>query len=140
MTLLLTAEPLAACADAAHAQCRVVQRLLTSERGPFILPGPVPEDVDARLSAHAGPRARRGFFEDLVARRFHVERLTPRDVPQIEQIERDYAELELDLTALAVVVVAARVRCTRIVTFDEAPYRAIRPLYGDEFTLLPGDA
>jgi len=140
MTLLLTAEPLAACADAAHAQCRVVQRLLTSERGPFILPGPVPEEVDALLSARVGPRARRGFLEDLVRRRFQVERLTTRDVPQLEQIERDYAELDLDLAALAVVVVAARVRCTRIVTFDEVRYRAIRPLYGDAFTLLPADA
>ena len=139
MTLVLAAEPLLACADADNAHCRAVQRLLTSATGPFILPGPVPEQVDALLSAHAGPRARRGFFEDLVARRFQVERLTSRDVAQIEQIEREYAELELGLAEKAIVIVAARVRCTRIVTFDEQPFRAIRPLYGDAFTLLPAD-
>ncbi len=139
MTLVLAAGPLLACADAADARCRIVQRLLTTDSGPLILPGPVPEEVDALLSAHVGPAARRGFFQDLVARRFHVERLTSRDRPQIEQIERDYAELELGLAELAIVIVAARVRCTRIVTFDEEPFRTIRPLYGNAFTLLPAD-
>ncbi len=139
MTLVLAAEPLVACADAGDAQCRAVQRLLLAERGPFILPGPVPEEVDALLSARVGAHARRGFFEDLAARRFHVERLTSRDVPQLERIERQYSELGLGLAEMAMIVVAARLRCTRIVTFDERSFRQIRPLYGDAFTLLPAD-
>ena len=138
--LVLAAEPLVACADAAHAHCRAVQQLLLSARGPFVLPGPVPREVDALLAAHVGPHARRGFFEDLAARRCHVEPLTARDAPQLDRIESEYAELELDLAQMAIVVVAARLRCTTIVTFDEQPFRAIRPLYGDAFTLLPADA
>ncbi len=140
MTLVLAAEPLVACADAGDARCRAVQRLLMSEQGPFILPGPVPEEVDALLCARVGERARRGFLEDLVHRRFEVVRLTSGDVPQLERIEREYAELGLGIAELAMIVVAARLQCTRIVTFDERAFRQIRPLYGDAFTLLPADA
>ncbi|MBW3652226.1 MAG: hypothetical protein KY433_01270 [Actinobacteria bacterium] len=139
MTLVLAAPPLVACADAGDARCRVVQALLRGERGALVLPGPVPKQVDALLAERVGPHARRGFFQDLAARRFHVEPLTSHDVPQLERIEREYPELALGLSEMAMIVVAARLRCTRIVTFDEQRFRQIRPLYGDAFTLLPAD-
>ena len=140
MTLVLAAEPLVACADIGHAQCLVIQQLLRSERGPIVLPGPVPEEVDALLTARVGPHARRGFFQDLARKRFVVERLTSRDIRALELLERDYAALELGLAEMAMVIVAARLECTRIVTFDETPFREIRPLFGPAFTVLPGDA
>ena len=89
MTLVLAAEPLVACADIDHAQCLVIQQLLMAERGPIVLPGPVPEEVDALLGARIGPHARRGFLQDLARHRFHVERLTRRDIATLEMLERD---------------------------------------------------
>lgn len=50
------------------------------------------------------------------------------------------ADGALGLAEMAVVIVAARLRCTPIVTFDEEPLRRIRPPYGDAFTLHPADA
>ena len=140
MTLVLAAEPLVACADIDHAQCLVIQQLLMAERGPIVLPGPVTEEVDALLAARIGPHARRGFFQDLARHRFHVERLTRRDIAALEMLERDYAELELNLAEMAMIIVAARLECTTLVTFDERPFRAIRPLFGPSFTVLPSDA
>jgi predicted nucleic acid-binding protein len=59
---------------------------------------------------------------------------------RIVMLERQYADLRPGLADLSVVVIAARLRATRILTFDERHFRAIRPLYGDAFTLLPADA
>ncbi|HWC27540.1 MAG TPA: hypothetical protein VG474_13210 [Solirubrobacteraceae bacterium] len=136
MTVILSAAALVACADSGHEQCRAVQRVLMHEQGPFVLPGTIAEEVDALLVRRV-PGARRGFFEDLVKRRFHVERLVRGDAPALERLEREYPELEIN--EMAIVIVAARLRCTRIVTLDEQPFRAIRPLYGEAFTLLPAD-
>lgn len=139
MTVILSTAALVACADSDHEQCRVVQRVLMREQGPFVLPGTTAEEVDALLVRRA-PDARRGFFEDLVKRRFHVERLIGGDAAVLDRLEREYPELELEINQMAIVIVAARMRCTRIVTLDEQPFRAIRPLYGRAFTLLPADA
>jgi hypothetical protein len=37
-------------------------------------------------------------------------------------------------------MLAARHRTTRLLTFDERHFRAVKPLYGKAFTLLPADA
>lgn len=140
MTVVIAAAPLVACADAGDSRCRAVQDVLLSERGPYVLPGPVAEQVDAGLGERVGQHARRGFFEDLARHRFHVERLTARDGAAVELLERDYAELGLGPAEIAIVVVAARLQCTRVVTFDERPFRAITPLWGHAFTVLPADA
>jgi predicted nucleic acid-binding protein len=44
------------------------------------------------------------------------------------------------LADLSIVVLAHRFRTTRIATFDERHFRALRPLDGGSFTLLPADA
>ena len=138
MTVVVSAAAVVACADRGHERCRAVQDVLLAEQGPFVLPGSVAEEVDALLAERV-PHARRGFFEDLVKRRFVVERLNRGDAPALDRLERDYAALDLGLEAMAIVVVAARLRCTRILTVEEHPFRTIRPLYGDAFTLLPAD-
>ncbi|HVL31270.1 MAG TPA: hypothetical protein VM299_03485 [Solirubrobacteraceae bacterium] len=140
MTVILAAAPIVACADAGDPRCGHTQGVLMAETGPYVLPGPVPEQIDALLAQRVGQHARRAFLKDLAAGRFRVERLTSRDVGALERLEREYASLELGLAELAIVVVAARLRCTRIVTFDEQPLRSVRPLYGDGFTLLPSDS
>jgi hypothetical protein len=39
-----------------------------------------------------------------------------------------------------VIVLAARYRTTRILSFDERHLRAVTPLHGDAFVVLPADA
>ena len=80
------------------------------------------------------------YLDDLAAGRFEVECLVPEDYARIAVLQRQYAALRPGLADLSIVVVAARARCTRLLTFDERRFRAIRPLYGDAFTLLPADA
>ncbi len=55
-------------------------------------------------------------------------------------VDARYADLDLGLADCALVVLAARHRTTRILSFDERHFRAIAPLHGTAFTLLPADA
>jgi len=45
----------------------------------------------------------------------------------------------MGLADLSVIVLAARYRTRRILTFDERDFRRVRPLDGDSFVLLPAD-
>jgi hypothetical protein len=62
------------------------------------------------------------------------------DYATIVDLEARCADLDLGLADCALIVQAARRRTTRILSFDERRFRAVTPLYGDAFTLLPADA
>ena len=62
------------------------------------------------------------------------------DYGTILELEARYADLELGLADCALVALADRHETTRILTFDERHFRAIKPLRGDAFTILPADA
>ena len=56
------------------------------------------------------------------------------------EFDRRYVDLNLGLADLSVAVIAQRLGTRRILTFDERHFRAVRPLQGGVFTLLPADA
>jgi len=60
--------------------------------------------------------------------------------PQRAAVGRVFqADLRLGLADLSVVVLAARLDTLRILTFDYRHFRAVRPLQGGSFVLLPMD-
>jgi predicted nucleic acid-binding protein len=54
-------------------------------------------------------------------------------------VER-YRDLRIGLADASLVVTAERHRTRRLLTFDERAFRAVTPLQGGAFTLLPGDS
>lgn len=96
----------------------------------------------APLVALADPDEPRrdAILADLAAGRFTVAGLEREDYATIIDLEARYADLALGLADCALVVLADRHRTTRIVTFDERHFRAVAPLRGDAFTLVPADA
>jgi len=114
--------------------------VLTDQHAPLVLSAPVSAEADYLLGRRIGEAARRGFLDDLAAKRFDVACLDEVEYGRIAALERHYADLRVGLADPSIVVLAARLRCTRILTFDERRFRAIRPLVGAAFTLLPADA
>jgi hypothetical protein len=86
----------------------------------------VPAEVDLLREVAAG-------VYDLVP--FGVEDL----VEATDLIER-YRDVRIGLADASVAVVAARMRTTRLLTLDQRHFRAVKPLWGTAFTLLPADA
>lgn len=114
--------------------------MLNEEPGPLVMPAPATAEVDHLLGRRFGRAARLAFISDLAAGRFQVEGLERDDHATVVELESRYADLELGLVDCSLIVLARRHRTDRILTFDERHLRAVTPLGGGAFTLLPADA
>lgn len=139
MTLILDAAALVAVADRNDSAQSTVENVLRAERGGLILPAQVSAEVDYLLGVRLGSAARRAFLDDLAAERFQVECPRPDEYRVIAELDRAYAALDLGLADASIVVLAHRFHTRRLLTFDERHFRAVRPLQGGSFTLLPRD-
>jgi predicted nucleic acid-binding protein len=140
VTLVVDAAPLVALADRRDPQRGAVERVLADEPGQLLMPAPVTAEVDYLLARRLGETARLAFLEDLAAGRFDVPCLDAADHGLVRDLERRYADLAPGLADLSLVVVAARARSSRLLTFDERHFRVLRPPDGGAFTLLPRDS
>ena len=139
MTLVLDAAPLVALADRADPMQATVEAALRDEPGDLVIPAPVCAEVDYLLGSRLGRVARMAFLGDLAAGRFTVTCLEPDDYSVVADLERKYADLDVGMADLAVVVLAGRLNTRRLLTFDERHFRALRSLEGAHFVLLPAD-
>ncbi|MHB1487445.1 MAG: type II toxin-antitoxin system VapC family toxin [Acidimicrobiales bacterium] len=139
MTLVLDAAPLIAVADRRDPMRSRIEELLREESGELVIPAPVTAEVDYLLGRRLGRVARLAFLDDLAAGRFTVACLEAGDHGVVADLERRYHDLDVGLADLSVVVVAGRSSTRRILTFDERHFRALGPLDGGQFILLPSD-
>ncbi len=139
MTVLLDAGPLVAFADASDPWFPRIEQLLRTVDGPLVIPAPVTAEVDYLLGRRLGRAPRRSFIADIAAGRFTVACLEREDYVTVGELDARYADLELGLADCALVVLADRYKTTHLVSFDERHFRAVRPLQGGAFTILPAD-
>ena len=139
MTLLIDTAPLVALADADEPRRDAILAAIQDEPGSLVIPAPTTAEIDYLLGQRLGDSARRAFLSDLAAGRFTVAALERDDYRTIADLESRYADLSLGLADCALVVLAHRYETTRILSFDERHFRAVTPLAGNSFTLLPAD-
>jgi uncharacterized protein len=137
--LVIDAAPLVALADEHEPRRDEILDLLRSERGSLFIPAPVTAEIDYLLGQRFGAPARRAFLEDLAARRYESPGLDATNYEAALELDRRYADLNLGLADLSVVVLAGRLGTRRILTFDQRHFRVVRPIQGGAFTLLPAD-
>lgn len=140
MTVVIDAAPLVAVADADDPAFAAVDNMLRSIDGPLVIPAPVTAEVDYLLGRRVGRAAQRAFLADLAVGRFNVACLEREDYAAIADVDARYADLRLGLADCSLIVLADRYETDRIVTFDERHFRAVTPLRGGTFRLLPADA
>lgn len=139
MTLIVDAGAVVAMHDRRDPMQAPAEQVLRSERGALVLPAQVTAEIDYLLVRRGGPAARHPFLDDLAAGRYRVECLVAEEYETVARLERSYADLAPGLADLSIVVLAHRFGTRRIATFDERHFRALRPLEGGTFTLLPAD-
>ncbi len=138
MTLIVDAAPIIAAADPADRFCDAVRALLTSEPR-LIIPAPVSAEIDYLLRKRSGASAARAFLDDIAQGLVEVVGLTPGEHSVARQIDQQYDSIGLGLADASVIVLASRFVTSRLLTFDERHFRAVRSLSGQPFTLLPFD-
>ncbi|MDQ3708645.1 MAG: PIN domain-containing protein [Actinomycetota bacterium] len=140
MTLIVDAAPLVALGDARDPAHEPVLHTLQSEPGDLVVPAPVSAEVDCLLRRRGGSLAARSFIQDVAAGRFRVEGLTRAEHGLVAELDERYDDLAVGFADLSVVVLAGRFGTRRVLTFDERDFRALTPLTGGSFMLLPADA
>jgi uncharacterized protein len=139
VTLIVDAAPLVALGDSRDPLHSRVGDLLRSEQGALVVPAPVSAEADYLIRRRGTAQAARAFLRDVAAGRFLVEGLTPDEQALAARLDEQYADLELGLADASVVILARRFRTTRLLSFDDRDFRAVTPLSGGHFTLLPHD-
>lgn len=139
MTLLIDAAPIVALADPDEPHRESILATLRDEPGDLVMPAPTTAEVDYLLGQRFGQAARRAFLNDLARGRFKIACLEREDYNTIIALDARYADLGLSLADCALVALAERHRTTRILSFDERHFRAVTPLDGEAFTILPAD-
>lgn len=139
MTLLIDTASLVALADASEPRRDEILAAVHDEPGSLIIPAPTTAEIDYLLGQRLGDTARRAFLTDLTAGRFIVASLEREDYATVADLDARYADLRLGLADCALIVLAHRHETTRLLTFDERHFRAVAPLSGGSFTLLPTD-
>jgi predicted nucleic acid-binding protein len=139
MTLLVDAGALYAQADRADPQHRAVVEILRAERGPLVTSQIAVAEADYLMLTRLCLDVELAFLEDLAAGTFIAECLSRDELGLALEIARRYRDLQLGVADAALVVLARRYRTRRLLTFDERAFRAVPPLQGGSFTLLPAD-
>jgi uncharacterized protein len=139
VTVVIDTGPLVAFGDANDPCFPQIDQLLRTVDGPLVIPAPVTAEVDYLLGQRVGRQPQRNFIADLAAGRFIVACLEREDYATIGRLDARYADLGLGLADCALVVIAHRYATDCIVSFDERHFRAVAPLAGGAFTILPAD-
>lgn len=134
--ILVDAAPIIALGDRGDPRRLGVRTFLRGERGPLVIPAPVTAEIDYMLSRRFGSSA--PFLVDLAEGTYHVECLEAHEYGRVAELAARYADLAPGLADLSLVVLALRLNTRRILTFDERHFRAMTPLQGGAFELLPG--
>jgi predicted nucleic acid-binding protein len=140
LTLLIDTGPLVALADLRAPLRDAILDVLRGETGALVIPGPATAEVDYLLGKYYGDAARRAFVADLAAARFAVACLERQEYSMINELEARYEGLQLGLVDCALLALADRFATNRLLTFDERHFRAVSPIQGGAFIILPADA
>ncbi|QIN81794.1 PIN domain-containing protein [Rubrobacter tropicus] len=139
MALIVDAGGLYAQADRADPAHEAVAEVLKEERGPLVTSGIAVAEADYLILNRLGFDVELASLDDLAEGTFILEALTRGDLDVARGLARRYRDLELGLADVSLVVLAKRYDTRRIVTFDERAFRAVTPLQGGSFTILPAD-
>jgi hypothetical protein len=139
VTIIVDTAPIVAMGDRRDSARERVRQLLLRSAEDLVVPAPVSAEIDYLLGVRGGAGARERFLVDLASGAYTVVCLEPREYGQLVDLNRQYSALDLGLADLSVVMLAARFHTLRILTFDYRHFRAVRPLQGGSFVLLPAD-
>jgi uncharacterized protein len=137
--IVLDTSGLLAALDADQRQHAPAREVLTADPGPLLLSPFVLAELDHLLLDRVGPRAEPALLEEVAGGAYDLVPFGVDAVAAAAQLVGRYAGLRIGLADASIAVIAAAAKTTRLLTLDERHFRALRPLWGEAFTLLPAD-
>lgn len=139
LALIIDAGALYAQANAIEPRHEDVVRVLRSERETLVTTELAVAEADYLILDRLGIDVELAFIDDLAAADFVVECLSRQELKAARDVVEQYRDLRIGLADASLVVLAKRYATRRILTFDERAFRAVTPLQGGTFTMLPAD-
>ena len=139
MALIVDAGALYAQADADEPRHGAVRAILEAEREALVTTELAVAEADYLILDRLGPEVELAFLDDLAEGTFLVECLDRAQLRAARDVVARYRDLRLGLADASLVVIAERYATRRLLTFDERAFRAVAPLQGGTFTILPAD-
>ncbi len=140
MALIVDAGALYAQADADEPRHAAVAAVVQSEREALVTSELAVAEADYLILERLGVDVELAFVDDLAEGTFVVECLTRDEIRTARALVERHRDLRIGLADASLAVLADRYGSTRLLTFDERAFRAMAPLGGGTFTLLPADS
>lgn len=134
---MVDASALVAQVDRADPTHEAMVRALVDEPGDLIVSPFVACEADHLILHRFGLDAELAFLRDLASGTYAIPDVAPRDLGVVSEVAERYRDLELGLADASIVVLAERFATTRVLTTDHRHFRALAPLGGGVFTVLP---
>ena len=139
MALVVDAGALYAQADRDDPGHEAVRAILEAERETLVTTELAVAEADYLILDRLGPDVELAFLDDLGEGTFVVECLDRAQLRRARDVVARHQDLRLGLADASLIVLAERYATRRILTFDERAFRAVPPLQGGAFTILPAD-
>lgn len=139
MALIVDAGALFAQADADEPDHAAIREALLSEREALVTTELAIAEADYLILDRLGQDAEAAFVDDLVQGTYLVACLDRTEMGQARDLLARYRDVRLGLADASLVVLAERYNTRRILSLDLRAFRAVSPLQGGSFTVLPAD-
>lgn len=135
----MDAGALYAQANLADPDHHAVVEVLDAETGPLVTCEAAAQEADYLIGDRLGIDVELAFLRDLAEGTFEVACLDLAERRAVADLATQYRDLRLGLADATLMVIAARLRTVRVLTLNTRHFRAVRPLFGAAFVVLPAD-
>jgi predicted nucleic acid-binding protein len=139
LALIVDAGALYAQADADEPGHAAIRAILEREREALVTTELAIAEADYLILDRLGPDVELAFLDDLAQGTYVVECLDQPQLRAARNLIARYRDLRIGLADASLVVIAERYASRRLLSFDERAFRAVAPLQGGSFTILPAD-
>ncbi|MGH8792353.1 MAG: PIN domain-containing protein [Stackebrandtia sp.] len=116
------------------AACRVFDNAPEAATSPLVI-AEFDYLIRTRFDGHSARQAIRAVLGDGL----QIAEIGDQDVLQAADFDEQFRDLNIGITDATLALLAARLDTRDIATFDHRHFRAVKPLQGGEFRLLPAD-
>jgi predicted nucleic acid-binding protein len=111
---------------------------LSGYDGPLLLSPLILAETDCLVAKRLGRHAERNFLADVTDKVYRLVAFDDDDMESATDLVNTYADMDIGISDASVAAVARRYRTVDLLSVD-GHFRAIKPLWGTAFRLLPID-